>query len=542
MKDQLYFADQGDGTYRNPILFCDYSDPDAIRVGDTYFMTASTFNYVPGLPILTSKDLVNWTLVNYAVKNIPEDRYAVPRHAQGIWAPAIRHHNGYFYIYYGMPDEGIYMVRTADPLGDWDAPVLVLPGKGLIDPCPFWDDDGRAWVVHGYAKSRIGFKSWLGIFPMSPDGTHAIGDDHLLFDGTVKHPTMEGPKVHKRDGWYYIFAPAGGVPTGWQAVLRSRCITGPYEDRVVLKQGSSETNGPHQGAWVDTAEGEDWFLHFQSRGLYGRITHLQPMTWGADGWPRIGMDDPNPADPASIATGEDARQAALVANAADCGIAVASWRKPKGPVCERTSEQASDDFMGPLGLQWQFMGNWRPDFYQVGEGRLTLFARTLPEGGYRLWQCPQTMTQKIAAPAFFATVAVDASRLAVGDQAGVGLVGGQYAYAALRRQAEGWLLAYVESGGGAHTETVLEETALSSPKLTFRMTLLPTGYAEAAVAFEYSADGVDFKPVGRPYAPARHTWVGARMALFAMPMGGGQDQGGSASFGPFKVTPVEVMA
>ena len=280
MSEILWCADNGDGTYRNPMLYCDYSDPDAICVNGTYYLTASTFNYVPGLPILTSRDLVNWKLRNYAVKNIPEARYAAPQHAQGIWAPAIRFQNGRFYIYYGMPDEGIYMVSTENPLGDWDTPVLVKPGKGLIDPCPFWDDDGRAYIIHGYAKSRIGFKSWLGIFPISPDGRTALGDDHLLYDGTKKHPTIEGPKVHKRGGWYYIFAPAGGVATGWQVCLRSRSIFGPYETQVVLKQGSSETNGPHQGAWVETPEGEHWFLHFQSRGLYGRVTHLQPMTGG----------------------------------------------------------------------------------------------------------------------------------------------------------------------------------------------------------------------------------------------------------------------
>lgn len=255
MSEILWCADNGDGTYRNPVLYCDYSDPDAICVNGTYYLTASTFNYVPGLPILTSRDLVNWKLRNYAVKNIPEARYAAPQHAQSIWAPAIRFQNGRFYIYYGMPDEGIYMVSTENPLGDWETPVLVKPGKGLIDPCPFWDDDGRAYIIHGYAKSRIGFKSRLGIFPISPDGKTALGDDHLLYDGTKKHPTIEGPKVHKRDGWYYIFAPAGGVATGWQVCLRSRSISGPYETQVVLKQGSSETNGPHQGAWVETPEG-----------------------------------------------------------------------------------------------------------------------------------------------------------------------------------------------------------------------------------------------------------------------------------------------
>ena len=541
MSEYLWTSDNGDGTYRNPVIFCDYSDPDCICVDGTYYMTASTFNYVPGLPILTSTDLINWTLRNYAVKNIPVERFSAPCHAHGVWAPAIRYHEGKFYIFYGQPDEGIYMVRTADPLGEWDEPVLVLPGKGLIDPCPFWDDDGRAYVIHGYAKSRIGFKSILGIFPMSPDATHAIGDDKLLYDGVVKHPTIEGPKVHKRDGWYYIFAPAGGVATGWQVVLRSKNIYGPYEDRVVLKQGSSETNGPHQGAWIETPHGEHFFMHFQSRGLYGRITHLQPMRWMEDGWPCIGQEDPNPVDPASIQVGEDAREAALAANATDCGIPVDVWQKPIGPVCAPCGEIGSDDFKGPLGLQWQFMANWRPDFYDCGEGRLRLFAKELPGGGTKLWECPQTCTQKIACPAFVATTTVDVSALMAGEQAGVGLVGGQYAYAALRRNADGLSLVYVTSDGKDHTETVEDEIiGLPEAPVTFRMTLVPTGYAEAVCTFEYAVDGV-FRSVGKPFAPARHTWVGARLALFAMPMNGAADQGGYADFGPFVVEPVETL-
>ena len=542
MNDVLWLPDNGDGTYRNPIIFCDYSDPDAIRVGDTYYLTASSFNYTPGLPILVSKDLVNWELKNYALKTIPEARYASPCHAQGVWAPAIRWHDGYFYIYYGMPDEGVYMVRAADPLGEWEAPVLVLPGKGLIDPCPFWDDDGRAWVIHGYAKSRVGFKSWLGIFPISPDGARALGDDHLLYNGTISHPTMEGPKVHKRDGWYYIFAPAGGVATGWQVVLRSRSLHGPYEDRVVLKQGSSQTNGPHQGAWVDTAEGEDWFLHFQSRGLYGRITHLQPMHWGEDGWPRIGMEDPNPVPPESIETGEDAATAALAANAADCGIPVARWPKPKGPDCAPTSLQASDDFMDGLGLQWQFMGNGRADFYEVGGGKLRLYARELPQGGDRLWQCPQALTQKVACPAFNATVTLDASALNLGEQAGLGLIGGQCAYLAVRREAGDLSLCRVSSDGAAHEETLEEVVQLSAPRITLRLTLQPTGYAEGQASFAYSLDGKEFTPIGHPHTPSRHTWVGVRLALFAMPLNVQPDRGGYADFGPFEVAPIEVEA
>lgn len=540
MSEILWDADNGDGTCRNPVIFCDYSDPDAICVDGTYYLTASSFNYVPGLPILTSRDLVHWQLQNYALEQIPEARYDAPQHAQGVWAPAIRFHDGRFFIYYGMPDEGIYMVSTANPLGKWEAPVLVKAGKGLIDPCPFWDADGRAYVVHGYAKSRIGFKSWLGIFPISPDGRTALGDDHLLYDGTKQHPTIEGPKVYRRDGWYYIFAPAGGVATGWQVCLRSRSLFGPYEDRVVLKQGSSETNGPHQGAWLETPAGEHYFLHFQSRGLYGRVTHLQPMTWQADGWPYIGIPDETPVPPESIATGEGCEEAARIANAADCGIAAASFRKPIAPACEATGEVGDDDFQHGLGLQWQFMGNWRQDFYDVGGGTLRLYARKLPNGGNRLWQCPQALTQKIACPAFFATTMLDASDLRQGEQAGVGFVGGQYAYAAVRRTAGGLSLVFVTSAGDQHTETVTETAAIEDAPVTFRVTLLPTSDATAVATFEYAQGGL-FRPFGQPLEPARHTWVGARLALFAMPLDGGEEQGGYVAFGAVRVEAIETL-
>ena len=517
MKDELYLPELGNGQYQNPILFCDYSDPDVIRVGDTYYMTASSFNYVPGLPILTSKDLVNWELVNYAIRNIPAPGYDKPRHSDGVWAPAIRWHEGYFYIFYGMPDEGIYMVRTRDALGQWEEPVLVLPGKGLIDPCPFWDEDGRAYVIHGYANSRIGFKSWLGIFPISPDGMQAIGEDHLLFDGTKDHPTIEGPKVHKRDGWYYIFAPAGGVATGWQTVLRSRAILGPYEDRIVLRQGESRTNGPHQGAWVDTPGGQDWFLHFQSRGLYGRITHLQPMTWKENGWPVIG----EPVDGQTW------------------GQPVDVWEKPEGPACEVLSQQGSDDFTGALGLQWQFMGNWDEHFFTLAEGALRLHAVKQPDDTGLLWHSPNVLTQKIASPAFAAEVRMDASGLQIGEQAGFGLVGGQYAYVALRRTAEGLKLMYVQSEGAAHEEKILAEMEAPEEKLSFRMTLLPTGYDSAAVTFEYTK-GNAYRWIGEPFKPARHTWVGVRMALFTMPVDGGS-HGGHADFSCFQAEAVETL-
>lgn len=520
--EALWISDQGDGTYRNPVLFCDYSDPDAIRVGDTYYLTASSFNYVPGLPLLTSKDLVNWTLQNYAIRNIPEPRYAVPRHAHGVWAPAIRRHEGRFYIYYAMPDEGIYMVSAEDALGEWDEPVLVLPGKGLIDPSPFWDDDGRAWIVHGFAKSRIGFKSFLGIFPMSWDGRRAAGEDHLLFDGRLTQPTIEGPKVYRRGEYVYIFAPAGGVPNGWQTVLRARSILGPYEERVVLRQGGTPVNGPHQGAWVDTREGEDWFLHFQSRGLYGRVVHLQPMTWGEDGWPRIGAQD------ASLPEG--------------CGIPVLAHAKPKAPACPRTFERASDDFSGDrLSLMWQFMGNCRENFISLSErpGHLRLFARALPQRDATLWGCPQGLTQKVAGPALTAEIDVDASGLLPGAQAGLALIGGCYGGVALRRDEQGLRLAFIMSDGSRKGERVLQQAALpeGATRVSLQMTLSPVADDEAVARFAWRCgeDG-PYRAIGAAFSPARHTWVGARLLLFAMPLEGDAD-GGWADFGPLRVVP-----
>ena len=196
-----WIADLGDGTYKNPILYGDYSDPDVIRVGDDFYMTASTFTYVPGLPILHSKDLVNWELINYAVKKLP-DRYNVPVHGCGVWAPAIRYNDGKFYIYYGDPDIGIFMTYTEDIYGEWSDLILVKEAVGIIDTCPIWDDDDKAYIVHGYANSRCGIKSHLAVCEMTWDGTKAISEDKIIFNGTISQPTIEGPKAYKRDGYY----------------------------------------------------------------------------------------------------------------------------------------------------------------------------------------------------------------------------------------------------------------------------------------------------------------------------------------------------
>ena len=216
---QTWISDQGNGKYRNPVLNADYSDPDVCRVGDDYYMTASSFNCVPGLPILHSKDLVNWKLIGHAIQRLePQDVFSTMQHGNGVWAPAIRFHNDEFYIYYGDPDYGIFVVKTKNPAGKWSDPELVKAGKGLIDPCPLWDDDGRVYLVHAYAGSRAGIKSILAVTELNAEGNKAISPSRTVYDGHAVDPTIEGAKFYKRNGDYYIFAPAGGVATGWQVI------------------------------------------------------------------------------------------------------------------------------------------------------------------------------------------------------------------------------------------------------------------------------------------------------------------------------------
>lgn len=503
MEELLWRADLGNGQYRNPVLYADYSDPDAIRVGDTYYMTASSFNYTPGLPILISKDLVNWELVNYAVENIDYPQYEKPAYAKGIWAPAIRYHEREFYIYYGMPDEGIFMVHTKDPCGKWSNPICVMEGKGLIDPCPIWDNDGSAYVVHGYARSRIGFKSILGIFRMSWAGTNSMSEDHFIYDGTKSQGTIEGPKVYKRDGWYYIFAPAGGVKTGWQTVLRSRDIHGPYEEKIVMHQGNTLINGPHQGALVDAPDGTEWFLHFQDQGAFGRITHLQPVTWRENGWPMIGE----------------------LPDEEDCGQPVLVHKKP-GAVTEHRQSylMATDLFDGEKpGLMWQWSGNHHKNFFTMkreGSGlRLNClcFEQDLP----LLWNCPNLLTQKLICPGFKAETVLDTTGLKVGDVAGIVVLGGQYAYLGVLKMEDGLQLIYVHSydEDRKKSERVLDNRKLffnpnDTKRIKFGLRLLQK--EELTVTMKYALEDREWNEMEKTFNPAGHTWVGAKLGLFAV--------------------------
>ncbi len=502
---KVWVADGGDGTYKNPVLHADYSDPDAIRVGDDFYMTASSFNAAPGLPILHSKDLVNWKIINYVfAKQAPFDVFDKPQHGGGVWAPSIRFHDGEYYIFYPDPDFGIYMTKTKNPAGEWSKPLLIKEAKGWIDPCPLWDDDGNAYLVSAFAGSRAGVKSILIVSRMSAEGTKLLDDGVLVFDGHEAHPTVEGPKFYKRSGFYYIFAPAGGVPTGWQLVLRSKNIYGPYEEKIVLAQGKTPINGPHQGAWVTTQTGEDWFLHFQDKGAYGRVVHLQPMKWTND-FPVIG------ADPDGDGTGEP----------------VLKYKKPDvGKIYPIETPPESDEFTeNKLNLQWQWQANFQPTwaFLFPPKGVLKMFSVQVPENFKNLWDAPNLLLQKLPAEKFTATAKVTLAPRFEGEKFGLVVMGLDYAYLSITNK-QGKL--FVSQSVAQNADKGTKETESAEIELKEKTFYLRVRVEEGAMCqFSYTADGKSFTPVGNVFKAREGKWIGAKIGLFFVRNGKFNDAG-----------------
>ena len=491
---KVWVADQGNGTYKNPILFADYSDPDVIRVGDDYYMTASSFNCMPGLPILHSKDLVNWTILTHALtKQIPEEWHNKPQHGNGVWAPSIRYHKGEFYIYYPDPDFGVYVIKAKNAAGPWSKPVLVDPGKGIIDPCPLWDDDGKVYMVHGWAASRAEINSILTIKRLSTDGMSLLDEGTHVVDGHENHPTLEGPKIFKRNGYYYLSAPAGGVTMGWQVVFRSKNIYGPYEEKIVLAQGSTTTNGPHQGAIVETQTGENWFIHFQDRGAYGRIVHLQPVKWVND-WPVPGIDKDGDGK----------------------GEPVIVYKKPNvGKVYPIITPAESDEFNNQPGLQWQWHANpsirWSAQI--SGSGFLRLFGIRRPQGSKNFWDVPNLFMQKFPAPDFTATTKVKLNTIIEGKQAGLIIMGGDYSYINIKKEKEGFSLAQIicknaETGG---EEKDYDRRTLKDSVVYLRVAITAP---DATCHFSYSLDGQNFISIGQAFLAKPDKWIGAKVGIF----------------------------
>lgn len=494
---EVWNPDNGDGTYTNPVLNADYSDPDLCAVGEDYYLTASSFAHIPGLPILRSRDLVNWELIGHALQSQFPDIKA-PEHGKGVWAPSIRHHNGEFYIYWGDPDRGVFMVKAKDARGPWSEPVCVIPGKGMIDTCPLWDDDGRCWLVNGWANSRCGFNSILTVRELSADGMRPISNPVIVFDGGNVNHTTEGPKFYKRDGWYWIMCPAGGVEKGWQLAMRSKSPLGPYESKTVLAQGKTAINGPHQGGWVHTPYGEDWFLHFQDKGAYGRVVWLQPVDWSS-GWPIMG----------------------------DKGEPLTTYRKPKSSSTTNINPQESDEFNAPkLGLQWQWQGDYNQLYgMPTADGFFRLFTYRHPSTD-NLWTVPAMLLQKTPADVFTATTKIRLAAKAEKQYGGIVVMGRGYSSLVVERVGDMFQLQQrtcpKADTGGKEAVTVLETfKPTATDKLDYHPALYMDIYLRITVddgkaTFAYSLNGKTYKAAGEQFTMREGKWVGAKVGLYAI--------------------------
>ena len=472
------WGDQGDGTYKNPVICADFSDPDVIRVNGKYYMVASDFHFL-GMQVLESEDGVNWRYTSQIYSRFDMPGWDTMTHyAGGSWAPAIRYHNGMFYVYFCTPDEGLFMSTAKSAHGPWSPLHCVRSVAKWEDPCPFWDDDGQAYL--GRSRHRAGP---IIVHRMSTDGRQLLDEGVTVYTG----PVAEGTKFMKRNGYYYLIIPEGGVGTGWQTVLRARNIYGPYERRIVLEQGSTTINGPHQGALVEGANGEWWFYHFQETPVLGRIVHLQPVRWEND-WPVIGQDlDGNGiGEPV-----EKWRKPAI-----DSGLATAGAVQDTANNDTQFYLQQSDDFDWALGLQWQWNHNSVDTHWSLTERKGWLTLHALPADSLK--QCRNQLTQKVIGYHSMATTLVQRKG---NCRAGL-LLSGKY-FRSIGLSNEG---IFIEVGG---VQRIVRHGKFK--KAYFRVDI---DAEKNQHQFYYSLDGKYYEQGGEPFSLKGGYWKGIHIGLF----------------------------
>lgn len=501
--------DNGNGTYTNPILFADYSDPDVIRVGDDYYMVASSFTAMPGIPVLHSKDLVNWTIINHVYQKFPIASYNKPRHGKGSWAPSIRYHNGTFYVYVCSPDEGLFMAKTSDPAKPWQM-THVADIAQWEDPCPFWDEDGTAYLAH---SKLVGGQ--VIIHKMTADGTKLLDNGKIVYENADENPIIEGLKWLKRNGYYYIFAPAGGVPQGWQTVLRSRNIYGPYEAKKVLEQGNTNINGPHQGGLVETQTGEWWFIHFQDREAYGRLVLLQPAKWLSNDWPVMGIDKDGDGT----------------------GVPVLTYKKPNvGKTYPITKPQTSDEFNSPkLGLQWQWQAapNSAWASLTAKQGSMRLYAGNSPTELGNLWYAGNLLLQKVSAPEQTITTKLSFHPAEEGEMAGLTVFGEYYTFLCLRKTGKGLRLSLFESGykNEGFTPKELFGLDVDSNQIWLKTTI----HSDQTCSYSYSLNGNEYIDISMKLKLKAGRWVGTKIGITCINPNLAEQKKGYADFDFFRV-------
>jgi beta-xylosidase len=482
------WGDQGNGTYKNPILNADYSDPDVIRVGDDFYMVCSDFHFM-GMPVLKSHDLVNWTIIGqiYNRLDIDPGYSTMTKYSKGSWAPAIRYHDGKFYVYFCTPEEGLYMSTVTDPAGRWSPLTEVKRIPKWEDPCPFWDDDGQAYLGHSHTGAGP-----IIIHKMSSDGKKLLDTGVTVYRG----PTSEGTKIYKRNGYYYIIIPEGGVATGYETALRSKSIYGPYERKIVLEKGSTKINGPHQGGLVELKSGEWWFVHFQDDGAIGRVCHLEPVKW-VDDWPVMGVDQ----------------------DGNGIGEPVSVYQKPNvGKQYPISAPQTSDEFNSTkLGLQWQWNHNPVDANWSLtdSKGYLALKAMQSPDNKH----ARNTITQKLMGKKGVITTSLDLLQMAEGQHAGLALLG-QNIYEIGVIDTNGKTMLFANNNGKVTPGPMLKQGVV--------YLRLSADLSNDHTILEYSLNNKDFVQLGDKCVLAKKNyWKGVRPGLFSYNT---KQDGGTALF------------
>ncbi len=524
-KGRSWAADNGNGTYSNPLFYDEFSDPDMIRVGTDYYLTGTTMHTMPGLPVLHSKDLVNWSLLGYAFDRLdlgPDFRLQDNKsiYGGGIWAPSFRYNKGTFYIFANINRFGTQVYRATNPAGPWTHNRLVIdparPDQGLHDLSVLFDDDDKIYAV--YAANII------HIVELNSELTAAVpGTDRVLIERS--QGMGEGSHIYKLKGKYYIVSaiPGAHVP---MKCARADKLTGPWEVETISAEESLGIgqgyrpqgrrlappyviNPPdlaerkdldlHQGGIVDTPNGEWWGFSMQDHNSVGRLTSLSPVTW-ENGWPYFGLPGNLKRTPST-------------------------WVKPNtGHVEPVTSPYVrTDEFTGPkLANVWQW--NHAPDDTKWSLSERPGYLRLHAMKAADFWWARNSLTQRAVGPESIVTTELDGAGMKAGDAAGLALLNSPYAWIGLQRNDTGYVLTQYD-----HTTGKSTPVPVSTSHVWLRA---HCDYDTEIAKFSYSLDGKDFKPLGADFIMAFQltTFQGVRPSLFSYNTAG---DGGQADFNFF---------
>ena len=537
--NQSWTADNGNGTFTNPLFYDEFSDPDILRVGDDYYLAGTTMHAVPGLVILHSKDLVNWENVSYCFDrfDFPEDRFSLKNHdeiyGQGIWAPCIRYANGQFYVFSNVNGKGLQCYTSKDIHGPWKHHNM----KGNIyDLGVLFDDDGKIYAIHGYGTVKC--------TELKPDMSGPVeGTERVIIpDG---RGIGEGHHMYKINGMYYLIS-TDYSPNGRTLCSRSKNIWGPYETRVIsadetygyhaasltqvpgrpkyrigedgtkfglgpLDKDATACTNAHQGGIVQFNDGSWWALLMMDFHSIGRTVCLMPMTW-KDGWPMVGLDNN---------LGRAPRTWFIP------GTQMGNYKVGEKPLSEPHGPYVrSDNFDGKqLGRIWQWNHNPEEKMWGLKNGKLRI--NSMP--AEQLMWARNTLTQRVIGPKSITTVEMSVKGLKDGDVAGLGNINVPCSWLGLVKEGKEFTLRCFEQ---LTNDTIDTKVELPKGKIWLRSI---GDYDNDQAQYAYSTDGTTFHTLGRmmPLSYQLITFQGSRHALFAFNIKG--KTGGYAEFDNFTV-------